>query len=67
MKQSIALDWDDGFNSFFLAMAYARLGERDEAKRWYELGLHNQRPALPFAGTELRRIEAEARRVLGEE
>jgi serine/threonine-protein kinase len=67
LRQSVALGWDDGYNSFFLAMAHARLGDRTEARRWYDLGLRNQSAALSFAGTELGRIRREAEQVLGDE
>jgi serine/threonine-protein kinase len=66
LNRSYAMGWDDGFNSFFLAMAHARLGDPAAARKWYELGLRNQTPALPFAGTELGRIRREAEQVLSE-
>jgi serine/threonine-protein kinase len=67
LRRSVALGWDDGYNSFFLAMAHARLGDRAEARRWYELGLRNQSAALSFAGTELGRIRREAELALSGE
>jgi hypothetical protein len=45
-------------------MAYWQLERHDEARRWYELGLENQEKALPIAGTELRRIRAEAEQLM---
>jgi len=66
LERSNALGWDDGYNSFFLAMAHAQRGDRGEARRWYESGLERQKPALPFVGTELRRIREETEALLGQ-
>jgi serine/threonine protein kinase/Tfp pilus assembly protein PilF len=65
LTESQARKWDDGFNSFALAMVHARLGRRDEARRWYDAGLDRQRPAMSIAGDELRRLRDEAAEVLG--
>ena len=34
LNKSVTLGWDDGFNSFFLAMAHARLGDAP-AREWH--------------------------------
>ena len=60
LERSCALGWDDGFNSFFLAMCHWQLGEPETANRLYAAALEHQQSALPIAGTELRRLRKEA-------
>jgi WD40 repeat protein len=53
-----ALDW------FFLAMAHWRLGERDQARRWYEQAVRWMDKKKPL-DEELRRFREEASALLG--
>ncbi|HEY8505041.1 MAG TPA: protein kinase, partial [Gemmataceae bacterium] len=48
---------------FFLAMAYRRLGENEQALRWYNRAAASMRTEL--RGEETRRLRAEAERLLG--
>jgi tetratricopeptide (TPR) repeat protein len=47
------------FNGYFLALAHARLGNREEARRWYERSVRWQEEHRP-ADEELCRFRAEA-------
>ena len=60
LRKSGSRGWDDGLDSFFLAMAHWQSGHPNQARWWYVRGLDRQKPALPFAGTEPRRIREEA-------
>jgi tetratricopeptide (TPR) repeat protein/serine/threonine protein kinase len=54
-----ASDW------FFLAMAHWRLGNKDEARRWYEIAV-NWMDASPSRSTEtMKRVRSEAAALLG--
>ena len=53
-----------GFNGFFLAMAYCQLGEKDEARKWYDQAvdwMDNNQPK----DEEMGRFRAEAAELLG--
>jgi serine/threonine protein kinase/Tfp pilus assembly protein PilF len=52
-----------GFNALFLAMAHWRLGERDEARRWYDRAVAWIAKEKP-GDDELRRFRAEAEGLL---
>jgi tetratricopeptide (TPR) repeat protein len=65
LQTSCDLGWDDGFNSFFLAMAYWQQDRHDQARQLYRRGLERQTSAVPIAGEELRRFRGEAAELLG--
>jgi hypothetical protein len=54
----------DAFDWFFLAMAHAKLGQKDQARRWYDRGRRWAEKNLPH-DEELRRFRAEAEELLG--
>jgi tetratricopeptide (TPR) repeat protein len=54
----------ESFNTFFLAMSHARLGNGAEARRWYDRGDRWTELYRP-ADLELRRFRAEATEVVG--
>ena len=57
----------DGGNSwqwFFLAMAHWQLGEKDEARQWYDQAVEWMEQKQPD-NDELRRFRAEAAELLG--
>lgn len=67
LKKSIAqqpLHKNCIFNSLFLAMSYWRLGDRDEANRWYERAMECLR-STPLPDHGVWRILAEAEDVMG--
>ena len=51
------------FNAFFLAMAHWQLGERDEARKWYERAVPWMDKKKPN-DEELRRFRVEAANLL---
>jgi tetratricopeptide (TPR) repeat protein len=53
----------DGFDWFFLAMAHWRLGERDEARAWFDRAVQWMDSHKPY-DAELRRFRAEAEALL---
>jgi tetratricopeptide (TPR) repeat protein len=53
----------ESFNTFFLAMAHARLGSLAEARRWYDRAVRWMEQHQPN-DLELRRFRAEAERLL---
>jgi WD40 repeat protein len=53
-----------GFNAFFLAMAYWKLGHKDESRQWYGWAVQWTEKHLP-KDEELRRFRAEAAGLLG--
>jgi hypothetical protein len=53
----------DSFDWFFLAMAHRRLGDRDQARIWYDKAVAWMDRQMPHNG-ELRRFRAEAEAVL---
>jgi tetratricopeptide (TPR) repeat protein/tRNA A-37 threonylcarbamoyl transferase component Bud32 len=55
----------DSFDWFFLAMAHARLGERDKARAWFDRAVQWMDRHKPH-NHELRRFRAEAQAMLGE-
>jgi hypothetical protein len=52
------------YNAFFLAMAHWRLGEKAEARGWYDQGVQWMDKQQP-QNEELRRFRAEAAQLLG--
>jgi tetratricopeptide (TPR) repeat protein len=54
----------DSFDWFFLAMAHWRLGDKDEARKWYNQGVQWMEKHQP-RNEELRRFRAEAAELLG--
>jgi serine/threonine protein kinase/tetratricopeptide (TPR) repeat protein len=54
----------DSFNWFFLAMAHWHLGDKDEARKWYNHGVQWMEKNQP-KNEELRRFRAEAAELLG--
>jgi tetratricopeptide (TPR) repeat protein len=54
----------DGADHFFLAMAYERLGDRKQARAWYEKGVQCMDKRSPQAEGDIR-YRAEARQTLG--
>jgi serine/threonine protein kinase/tetratricopeptide (TPR) repeat protein len=54
----------ESFNTFFLAMAHARLGNSAEARRWYDRAVRWMEQYQP-EDMELRRFRAEAEELLG--
>ena len=64
LEKSIALQGYTSFDGFFLAMAHAQLGKRDEAKRQYDKALRWMQTSQPN-DKELRRFGAEAAELLG--
>ncbi len=60
----------DGFNGtsyFFLAMAHWQLGEKDQARAWYEKGVQQAEKNAPNDSATLQRVRAEAASVIGVE
>jgi tetratricopeptide (TPR) repeat protein len=55
-----------GYNAFFLAMAHLRLGDKDEARKWYNQAVQWMEKHAPKNG-ELLRFRAEAEELLKEE
>jgi serine/threonine protein kinase/WD40 repeat protein len=69
---SKAMEYADGehesFNTFFLAMAHWRLGDKDKARQWYDRAvdwLEKNKQLLGDDLLELRRFHAEAEELLG--
>ena len=54
----------DSFDWFFLAMAHWQLGEKDEARKWYDQAVQWMEKNQP-QDEELRRFRAEAEELLG--
>jgi WD40 repeat protein/serine/threonine protein kinase len=54
----------ESFNTFFLAMAHWQLGEKEEARRWYDRAVAWMDKNQP-QNDELKRFRAEAEAVLG--
>jgi Flp pilus assembly protein TadD len=54
----------DAFDWFFLAMAHSQLGQKGEARQWYEKGLQWMKDHNP-KNDELIRFQDEARNTLG--
>jgi tetratricopeptide (TPR) repeat protein len=54
----------DGFDWFFLAMAYWHLGQKDEARKWYDRGAEWMQKNMP-GDPELLPIRAEAADLMG--
>jgi tetratricopeptide (TPR) repeat protein len=63
-SEAIEPDRQLGFNAFFLAMAHWRLGERDEARQWYDRAVQWTEKKRP-KDEELRRFRDEAAGLLG--
>jgi tetratricopeptide (TPR) repeat protein len=57
-------DRNVGFNGFFLAMSYWKLGDKEKARQWYDKSADWTQKNLP-TDSEYRRIRAEASQVLG--
>jgi Flp pilus assembly protein TadD len=55
----------DSFDWFFLAMAHWRLGDRDQARAWFDRAVQGMDRHKPHDG-ELRRFRAEAEALLAE-
>ncbi len=65
LKQAMELHkGGDGFDWFFLAMAYWRLGEKDQARQWYDRAVQWMDKNDP-KNDELRRFRSEAAELLG--
>src|SRR5262249_49107525 len=54
----------ESFNTFFLAMAYWRLGEKAEARKWYDIAVRWMETNDPKS-EQLRRFHTEAAELLG--
>jgi tetratricopeptide (TPR) repeat protein len=66
LETSMSLrDGGDGFDWFFLAMAYWRLGERDKARTWFDRAVQEM-DRYQSQDSELRRFRAEAEAVLAD-
>jgi serine/threonine protein kinase/tetratricopeptide (TPR) repeat protein len=52
------------YDWFFLAMAHWRLGEKQEARKWYDRAIRGMAPNAPH-GAELIRVRDEATQLLG--
>jgi serine/threonine protein kinase/uncharacterized protein HemY len=55
----------DGWEWFFLAMAYWQLGDREQARAWYERGRRWTQDARGKEGSRIGRFQAEAAALLG--
>ncbi len=65
LKTSIELDqYESSYNGFFLAMAYSNLGDKDEARKWYDKAVAWMAQNKP-ADEELNRFRIEAAKLLG--
>jgi serine/threonine-protein kinase len=66
LEKSMSLrDGGDSFDWFFMAMAHWRLGDRDEARTWFDRAVQWMDSHKPN-DEQLRRFRAEAEDVLGE-
>jgi tetratricopeptide (TPR) repeat protein len=65
LKKSVELDQRPAtsFNAFFLAMAHWQIGEKEQARSWYDQGVHWMQKNAPN-DEELRRFRAEAEELL---
>jgi tetratricopeptide (TPR) repeat protein len=63
LRQSLRLGGVNAYNWFFLAMACRRLGEAEQARRWYEKAEQWRKQQQP-GNAELRHLRVEARAVL---
>jgi uncharacterized protein HemY len=64
LEKSIKLrDGGDAFDAYFLAMAFKRLGNNDEARRWYDKAA-GWRKVHAKTNEDLQRIEIEAKQLL---
>ena len=60
LNQAVAIsDGGTAFDHFFLAMAHARLGDREDARRWFDLAMIEM-DHYPPGHAELRRLHDEA-------
>jgi hypothetical protein len=55
---------DDSFDWFFLAMAHWQLGEKEQARKWFDRGVQWMEKNDP-QNEELRRFRGEAEQLLG--
>ncbi len=58
----------ESFNTFFLAMAHWKLGEKEQARKWYDQAvqwMEKNQPRNEEQSEELRRFRAEAAELLG--
>jgi serine/threonine protein kinase/uncharacterized protein HemY len=62
-SMKLANGQDESFNTFFLAMTFWRLGEKEQARQWYDQAVAWMKQNLPH-DEELRRFRAEAEEVL---
>jgi tetratricopeptide (TPR) repeat protein/tRNA A-37 threonylcarbamoyl transferase component Bud32 len=63
LHRSMALGGCGGYDMFFLAMAHARLGEKPQARAWYEKAVRWLEPQ-PGPGEDLMRYRREAEALL---
>jgi serine/threonine protein kinase/Flp pilus assembly protein TadD len=58
-SMKLANGYDESFNTFFLAMAHWRLGDKKQARQWYDQGVAWMKQNLPY-DEELCRFQVEA-------
>ena len=64
LQKSAQLQGDNSFDFFFLAMSHWRLGNRDDARQWYDKAVAWMEKNKPN-DEELKRFRAEAEELLG--
>ena len=64
-SEAIAPELFTAANSFFLAMAYWRVGEKENGREWYAKALQSVETASQPAGRDLAHFRLEASHLLG--